>query len=188
VRPRHQGSDPALRLTRRSLILAALAALGLDAPASGTEAQAPPPLPGSDLDDLLAFGEVLVAGAVPLPASERALLREHVDHRLGQGGGYYVDLYRTTVALLRRLGGARFGLLDPAERVALVSRFRLGVADVRPGESLGAFSEDVRAVRTRAAPDLLAGYYASAAGWAVVGYGSFPGQCGDLARYTRPEA
>ena len=131
---------------------------------------------------------MLVAGTVPLPAPERALLQEHVEHRLGQGGGYYVELYRTTVDLLRQLGGARFGMLDAADRVALVSRHRLAVADLRPGESLGAFPEDIRAVRTRAAPDLLGGYYASAAGWAAVGYGSFPGQCGDLARYTRPEA
>jgi len=74
-----------------------------------------------------------VAGTVPLPAPERALLQEHVEHRLGQGGGYYVELYRTTVDLLRQLGGARFVMLDAADRVALVSRHRLAVADLRPG-------------------------------------------------------
>jgi hypothetical protein len=37
-------------------------------------------------------------------------------------------------------------------------------------------------------PDLIRGYYESAAGWALVGYSTFPGQCGDLASYTRAEA
>ena len=125
---------------------------------------------------------------MPLLPRERALLLEHVEHRIQQGGGYYVNLYRTTTELLARLGGARFSTLDVADRVALVTRHRLAVADVRPEESLGAFAEQRRAVRTRTVPDLLAGYYASEAGWAAVGYTAFPGRCGDLARYTRPEA
>ena len=37
----------------------------------------------------------------------------------------------------------------------------------------------MRIVRTRAVPDLIGGYYGSPAGWAVVGYQSFPGRCGD---------
>jgi hypothetical protein len=36
--------------------------------------------------------------------------------------------------------------------------------------------------------DLVGGYYNSPAGWAVVGYAHFPGRCGDLGRYVRPEA
>jgi len=43
-------------------------------------------------------------------------------------------------------------------------------------------------VREKAVPDLINGYWRSPAGWAAVGYGVFPGRCGDLTRYTRPEA
>jgi hypothetical protein len=139
------------------------------------------------VDDLLAFGEVLVAGSTPLPPGERALLVAHIEQRLPQGGGYYADLYRTTVGLLARLAGVRFALLDAADRAALVTRHRLAIADVHPDEPLGAFADEVRAVRTRAVPDLIGGYYASEAGWGVVGYNAFPGRCGDLARYTRAE-
>jgi hypothetical protein len=153
--------------------------------ALGVEPSATSALEAPALDDLLAFGGVLVSGGPPLLPRERPLLLEHVEHRLQQGGGYYAELYRLTVDVLARLGGARFATLTDVERVSLITRHRLAIAQVRPDESL---TEDVRAVRTRAAPDLIAGYYASEAGWATVGYGVFPGRCGDLARYTRSEA
>jgi hypothetical protein len=105
-----------------------------------------------------------------------------------QGGGYYVELYRTTIELLDQLAGARFSSLTPAARVTLIQQHRLGIADVRPDEPLGVLPDQARAVRTRAVPDLLGGYYASEAGWTAVGYATFPGRCGDLARYTRPDA
>jgi hypothetical protein len=152
---------------------------------SAVAAPAPPPLSPADIEDLLAVGEVLVSGGPRLPARERSLLLEHVEQRLQQGGGYYAELYRLTGDVLARLGGARFATLTDGERVALITRHRLAIAQVRPDESL---TEDVRAVRTRAVPDLIAGYYASEAGWATVGYGVFPGRCGDLDRYTRSEA
>src|SRR2546421_591140 len=78
--------------------------------------------------------------------------------------------------------------LAPLERSALVTRFRLGSAATLPDEDLGPFPDDASLVRTRVVPDLIAGYYASPAGWAVVGYDVFPGRCGDLARYTGPGA
>jgi len=46
----------------------------------------------------------------------------------------------------------------------------------------------MRAIRTRAVPDLIGGYYGSPAGWAVVGYTTFPGRCEDLTRYVRAES
>ncbi len=64
----------------------------------------------------------------------------------------------------------------------------LAASGVRPGEDLGRFPDEMRSLRTRAVPDLIGGYYASPAGWAAVGYDTFPGRCGELTRYTRPES
>ena len=67
-----------------------------------------------------------------------------------------------------------------------MTRHRLAASDVGPDEELGAFPEQARDVRGRAVPDLIGGDYSSPVGWAVVGYDSFPGKCGDLTRYTGP--
>ena len=64
---------------------------------------------------------------------------------------------------------------------------RLASSRVRPDEPPGPYPDETREVLARAVPDLIAGYYNSAAGWAAVGYAVFPGQCGDLDRYTRPQ-
>ena len=194
-----------MRFTRRNLILGLVGTLGLDPPsllrwlsggardASARLAQVVlgPPTPRGtlsrpELEDLLAFAEVLVEGR-PLSPLERGYLLDHIEYRANRGGGYYLSLYRATVGLLNRLAGAPFSSLDVAQRIVLMTRHRLTSSDVRPRENLGAFPEEVRAVRTRAVPDLIGGYYGSPAGWAVVRYGAFPGRCGDLARYTSPE-
>lgn len=179
-----------MRFTRRNLILGLLGALGLDPPSfltllGGRGRELAQKLSGPELEDLLAFAEVLVEGR-PLAPEERRYLIDHIEHRVKQGSGYYLDLYRTTVGLLGRLAQARLSSLDVAQRVALMTRHRLTSPDVRPGEQLGAWPEEAREVRTRAVPDLIGGYYGSPAGWAVVGYDAFPGRCGDLARYTGP--
>jgi len=124
----------------------------------------------------------------PLSPDERRHLVDHIERRAQQGGGYYFDLYRTTVGLLQRLGGARFSSLGAAQRIELMARHRLTSSNVRPKEHLARWPDDTRAVRTRAVPDLVGGYYGSPVGWAVVGYDAFPGRCGDLARYTRAES
>jgi hypothetical protein len=148
---------------------------------------APAVLSPSDVRDLVAFAEVLVGGDA-LPTVERAYLVDHVQQQQRAADGeYYVALYLTTVRVLTRLSGARFATLDLAVRRALMARHRIGVSNVRPDESPGTLRGDVRTVRTRAVPDLISGYYASPAGWAVVGYSIFPGRCGDLMRYTRAE-
>ena len=192
-----------MSFTRRSLILGVTLALGLDrlsvagwlggrarAVAAVLDQAQPGPAPTTlsraEIEDLLAFAEVLVEGR-PLSPAERGHLVEHIEGRAKQGSGYYLSLYRTTVGLLDRLTGARFSSLDVAQRVTLMTRYRLTSSDVRPRENLGAFPEEMREVRTRAVPDLIGGYYGSPAGWAAVGYGAFPGRCGDLARYTGPE-
>ena len=192
-----------MRFTRRNLLLGLVGTIGFDPRSlpgwlggrardvSARLAQVPLDpvagrLSGPELEGLLAFGEVLAEGR-PLSPAERGHLVDHIEYRASRGGGYYLELYRTTVGLLDRLAGARFSSLDVAQRIELMTRHRLTYSDVRPGEHLGAFPEEVRAVRTRAAPDLIGGYYGSPAGWAAVGYGAFPGRCGDLARYTGPE-
>jgi hypothetical protein len=152
------------------------------------EAHAEPPPSGlseSEQEDLIAFAEVLVEGRTLSPVA-RAALSENVADRVARERDS-LDLYRTTVRLLRRLAGRRFASLEVAERIELMTRHRLNSPDVRPGEALGPFAEEARLVRTRALRDLIADCYNSPAGWAVVGSEVFPGRCGDLLRYTRPE-
>lgn len=139
----------------------------------------------AELDDLVAFAEVVV-GPGPLSLGERGFLTDHIRYREGRASGYYLSLYRTTVSLLARLGGAGFSRLDAEQRTALVTRYRLGSPRVWPDEDLGPFPDDARVVRTRVVGDLIGGYYGSPAGWTVVGYDAYPGRCSDLARYTGP--
>ena len=191
-------------MTRRSLIRSLLLLLGFDSVAPGcragrrgdeTAAQpddpglpSPPtePLSPTELASLLAFGEILVEGR-PLSAAERGYLAAHIEERAEEASGYHRAHYRTAVGLLDRLAESPFSRLAFDQRTALVTRHRLTVSRVLPDEDLGSFPEDARAVRTQVVPDLIAGYYRSAAGWAVVDYGVFPGRCGDLARYQGPE-
>jgi len=187
--------------TRRVLLLGLVAAPGLDPPRllkwlggrgrgfSATAAAAAEPAPeltAPEIDDLIAFAEVLVEGR-PLSADERKVLVDHIEYRITQGGGYYLELYRTTAQLVNRLARAQFSSLDVAGRIAVMTRNRLTSPNVLPEEQRGGISDDTRAVRTRAVPDLIGGYYGSDVGWAAVGYDTFPGRCGDLARYTNPE-
>jgi hypothetical protein len=187
-----------VRTARRTLILGVLTLLGFEPArprrlgwpgqdaAPGRAEAAPGPLSGRERDSLVAFAEVLV-GERPFSAEERSAVFDHLAERAGEASGYYLELYRTTAGLLDRLAGVRFASLSPERRRALLSRHRLTSATVLPGEALGPSPDAARAVRTRAVPDLIGGYYGSPVGWAAVGYATFPGRCGDLARYTRPE-
>ena len=139
-----------------------------------------------EMKTVLAFGEVLVAGAV-LPPAERGYLAEHIDDRTQRRPGY-LSLYRATADTLDRLAQARFAALAVADRVGLMLRYRLTVPEVRAREHLLPFRRRELAIRALAVPDLIAGYYASPAGWGAVGYAVFPGRCSDLVRYTRAEA
>jgi hypothetical protein len=190
-----------MSVTRRSLMRGLLVVLGVDPVAlwrrRGDKAAAAPPMPlvapspttmlsASVIEDLLAFGELMVEGETLSPV-ERRYLADHIEDQLQQESGYYVSLYLTTVEYLAKLAGVRFSELDLDQRIALVARHRLMSPRVLPDEDLGPFPEDVRAVRTQVVPDLIRGYYSSPAGWTIVGYDTFPGRCGDLARYTGPE-
>jgi len=188
-------------VTRRTILQRLFLLIGIDAagligcmsgrgahpvPAVVGEASEPGVLSNSDLEALVAFAEVLVNDR-HLSAAERGYLVQHLEDRTAQSAEY-VTLYRMTARTLDRLAGRRFSSLDLRERVEFVERHHLGDPRVSPDEDLGPFTDDVRTVRKRAASDLIAGYYASPAGWAAVGYATFPGRCGDLTRYTRPEA
>jgi hypothetical protein len=141
-------------------------------------------LSAAEMESLVAFGEVLVEGRT-LGTDERRYLAEHIEDRTRESPNY-LSFYRIAAGTLDRLAGRRFSSLEIRERISLIDRHRLA-AGRGAGEDRGPLSSEMRTIRLRAAPDLIRGYYTSPAGWGVVGYDSFPGRCGDLARYTRPE-
>jgi hypothetical protein len=186
-------------VTRRSLIRRALLILGIDlvgligcVSRRGAERASPAiragPEPASELSraeiaDLIAFGEALVEGRT-LDLAERQFLADYIADRMKRNPGY-LALYRTTVRTLVRLAGRPFASLEVHERLQLIARYRLVGSPEPGGEDLGPLPAEMHALRMQAVPDLIRGYYASPAGWAVVGYQTFPGRCGDLMRYTR---
>jgi hypothetical protein len=183
-------------LSRRALLRAGAVALGVESchgalgprrSSAGAVRAAPAPagLSELELEDLVAFTGVLVEGRALSPDERRAVL-DNIAERTGRGPEH-LAVYRTTASLLRRLAGRRFASLSDAGRQQLVTRHRLDAADSGAGEGATVLAREVRLVRTRARRDLIADYYNSPAGWAVVGYGTFPGRCGDLLRYTLPE-
>jgi hypothetical protein len=183
-------------VTRRSLIWRALLILGIEpttligcasrqaaeqtlgTPESAAE------LSTAEIADLVAFGEALVEGRA-LDRTERQYLVDHIADRIKRNPGY-LALYRTTVSTLDRLAGRPIASLKIPERVQLIERYRLVGPPDPEGENLGPLRTEMHTLRMQTVPDLIRGYYASAAGWAVVSYQTFPGRCGDLARYTRP--
>jgi hypothetical protein len=192
-------------VTRRSLIRRALLLVGIDSAGlmgcvagraaedisrpSGVVVQPATPggmLSGAEVEDLVAFGEVVVEGR-PLELAERGFLVDHLEYRT-KSSPEYLALYRSTAGTLERLAGRRFADLEIRERITLIGRHRLAPSRGWPGESLGLLSAETRTAVTRTVKDLISGYYASPAGWAIVGQDAFPGRCGALTRYTRPEA
>src|SRR5262249_46682721 len=157
--------------------------------------RAPPPVPAAssatglsntEMEDLVAFGEVLVGGEALGPA-ERRFLVEHIADRIRRTPEY-LSLYQTTVSTLDRLAGQSFATLAVEDRIDLIARHGLArspevsddaASDDADDDPQPAELREVRTVRQRVAPDLIRGYYASPAGWAVVGYETFPGRCGD---------
>ena len=136
-------------------------------------------------DTLVAFGEILAVGR-RLSPGERRFLIEEVDDQTRTTPGQ-LALYRMTADLLDRLARAGFAALDVRARAELLVRHALTSYPVRTRECVLPFRRPELAVRALAVPALIAAYYRSAAGWAVVGYDVFPGRCGDPLRYTRAE-
>ncbi len=143
-------------------------------------------LPASEMENLVALAEVLVQGRRLSPFERGALVEAINERALTEPG--HLRLYRLTASFLDQLGQTRFADLSLAERTEVVLRHGL-VPDSEREESSRplSLSEPEDAVRRVAVPDLIACYYRSRAGWAVVAYESFPGRCSDLVRYTRPE-
>jgi hypothetical protein len=117
---------------------------------------------------------------------ERAAFVGELEARAARGSDS-LALYRTAVSLLERLAGRRFSTLDVPARLELIARYRLDSSHVRPGDDFGPYADDMRRVRLAAVRALIADYYSSSAGWAIVGYTVFPGVCGNLERYTRAQ-
>jgi hypothetical protein len=193
-----------VKLSRRSLLRSGVLALGVEPRAvvgqfwwpvqdsdAGLVGRGPTVAPASrlsdpDLEDLVAFAELLVEGRALSPVERDSLVGSIAEHVAREPE--YLGLCRTTVSLLRGMAGRRFSSLDMTERIELMTRHRLNSPDAPPEGDLGPVADAARAVRTRARRDLIADYYNSPAGWAAIGYDLFPGRCGDLARYTRPES
>jgi len=147
------------------------------------EAEASARLTPGEIETLVSLAEAIVDDQPLSPAARHDLAESIADatHRSEDQRA----VYRATAVLLDRLAGGAFARLDLGDRVALVGRHRLDVRTVAPADTV---SEETGAVRTRVVPDLIAAYWGSPAGWAAVGYEAFPGRCGDLTRYTRPDA
>ncbi len=145
-----------------------------------------PTLSASELATLLAFGEVLVEGRT-LSAAERRYLAEHIEDGAKHIAEQRVQ-YRRAVRLLDRLAGKPFSRLEITDRIQLLGRHRLDARTGPTGDDPEPLGGELRMIRARVVPDLIEGYWGSPAGWAAVGYGTFPGRCGDLTRYTRSSA
>jgi hypothetical protein len=142
-------------------------------------------LSDGEMVNLVAFGEALVEGRL-LSNDERGHLSGHIYDRAKNTPGFF-SLYRMTASLLDRLAQTGFSTLPLDDRVKILTRYGLTSYDVRSREYLSPFQRQELTVRTLVLPDLISGYYRSPAGWAVVRYDAFPGRCGELSRYTRPE-
>jgi hypothetical protein len=139
-----------------------------------------------EIDALVAFGETLI-GEKPFSEAEKEYLRGHIDYQTKNTPGFF-SAYRLTANLLQDMtSSGEFVKLAVRERIDLLKRHDLLSYDVQAREYLSPFHRQELTTRTLIIPDLIGGYYASPAGWAVVRYDTFPGRCGDLSLYTRPE-
>jgi hypothetical protein len=182
-----------MKIGRRSLVHGLLLALlewtwpGGWARRRASSAAAPAPsssssLTAAEIDALLAFAGILAVGRRP-SMEERADITQHLDDRVRQSDSH-LPIYRATVRRLDEAAGRPFADLDVASAVALVARRKFGSPRIDIPETGGEPTDDDRAIRTRIGPDLVAAFYRSAGGWAVVGYDAFPGRCGDLRQYV----
>ena len=139
-----------------------------------------------EMESLISLAEVLV-DEKDLTQDERDCVHAHVGDRTQNDPGY-LTLYRLTVARFDGLAASPFSVRSRGERRYLAEQSGLLNRRINNREWLYPFGKEDRMIRAIALPDLIEGYYRSAAGWAVVGYSVFPGRCGDLKRYTRAES
>jgi hypothetical protein len=197
------GSNVAMRLTKRKFLvsLAAGATIGvvmlehyrfqLRQFAFSFRPERPHPGPTGalapvEMEAIVALTEILV-DARELSDEEREHIRRHVQDRTENDPGY-LGLFQSTAAHLDQIAGGTFASKAREERERIARNDGLLAYRMRNREYLSPFGRKKRLIRALAVPDLIGGYYRSAAGWAVVGYSTFPGRCSYLTRYTRPEA
>jgi hypothetical protein len=138
-----------------------------------------------EMDSLVAFAEAVVGGR-PLSPAARSDLVAHLKES-AKSEPEQRAVYRRATGSLDCLAAGRFSALSMSDRAALIARHRLagaGAASDRTAERCPEIAE----IRSRVLPDLVAAYWRSPAGWAVVGYRAFPGRCSDLTRYTHRES
>jgi len=154
-----------------------------------------PRMPGPDttgslspgeMETLLVYTEVL-SDILDFSEETRQYLRSHINDRTENKTGY-LSLFRMTATFIDELAGGNFSKLSRSDRIAALEKRGLMSCRVHRRECFSPFGRRERTIRALAATDLMAAYYRSAAGWAVVGYAYPPGHCGDLTRYTRAEA
>jgi hypothetical protein len=143
-------------------------------------------LTAAEIDDLVAFGEALVAGPAYDPTHRRYLL-EHIEARTADNADQR-SAYRAARKVFVHLAGQPLSTLDIHARQQIIVRHKLAGAWDSRQDQAAVSHEELQLVRRQIAADLIRGYYASPAGWQIVGYDSFPGRCGDLTTYTRGEA
>ncbi|MCC6544936.1 MAG: hypothetical protein IT392_10645 [Nitrospirae bacterium] len=136
-------------------------------------------------ETIIAFGEVLVKEK-SLTEEERKYFIEHIDYRTQNTPGY-LSIYRRTANLLNRLANSNFSTLDLNDRVTVVISNHLNSHHVKGWEYLNLFRRQDLTIRTYVVPDIIKGFYSSPAGWAIVGYKTFPGRCSSQFRYTHSE-
>ncbi len=144
---------------------------------------APGPLSRRDVDTVLAYADVLLSDT-GVSAAARVDLEGHVRDRCQHEPGYR-DAYRLAVTVLDDAAGGEFASRPFDERRRIVHRRNLHRHDVRARDWLWTVDRRGLAVRALAARDLVAGFFLSSAGWALLGYETFPGRCRNLSDYTR---
>jgi hypothetical protein len=148
-----------------------------------------PPVTGllspAQMETVLAYAEAL-ANTTNLSEETRQELRSHIDDRTQNAPGY-LSLFKMTAAFVSQLGAGDFSKLSLANRAEILEKRGLMSCRVHRRECFSPFGRRERAIRALAAADLVAAYYRSAAGWAVMGYSYPRGHCADLTRYTRAE-
>lgn len=143
-------------------------------------------LSAAELDAVVALGEVVVEGRA-LSSTARRYLAAHVAERAREVPGF-LALYRSAARALDELAGGRFAALDAAARGHLVAQHIVPASESEARRDVRlVFRRGLVEIGELAVPDLIRGYYGSGAGWELVGYTTFPGRCGELLRYTRPE-
>src|SRR5713101_4947290 len=96
-------------------------------------ASPPSALSAAELQSLLAFGEVVVAGR-PLSLAERRDFSEHIEDWT-RSIPAQIASYRTTVKLLDRLAGRPFSSLEVSDRIQLLRRHHFDRRVVPLGEA-----------------------------------------------------